>query len=67
MLDNLHPPPRQKKRIPEGENDAFWPCGFIIDFARGMGGGGGGGGALLLKDCRPDPEIQDCFVAQCDK
>ena len=42
MLDNLDPPPPQKK-IQEGENAAFWPsCGFIIDFARKYLGGGGG-------------------------
>ena len=44
MLDNLDPPPPPppKKIIQEGENAAFWPsCGFIIDFARSMGGGGG--------------------------
>ena len=43
MLDNLDPPPPPppKKIIQEGENAAFWPsCGFIIDFARSMGGGG---------------------------
>ena len=67
MVVNLAPPPPPpKKRIQEGENAAFWPsCSFIIDFARGMGWGGGGG--LWLQDCRPDPEIHDCFAAQCDK
>ena len=46
MLDNLDPPPPppppRKKRIQEGENDAFWPCGFISDFATGIGGRGCG-------------------------
>ena len=50
MLDNLDPPPPlPKKIIQEGENAAFWPsCGFIIDFARSMGGGGGAGVTLRL-------------------
>ena len=62
---------KKKKRNQEWENSVFWPyCCFILDSARGIwseGRGWGGGGCLLLQDCSQDPEIHDCFAAQCEK
>ena len=67
MLDNLDPPPPQKKKnIQEVENSAFWPsCGFIIDFARSIGGGGGGCCLKIVDQTRkcilqPSATSEDC-------
>ena len=63
MLDNLHPPPPPKKKeFQKGKTMRFGLAALLL-----ISLGGWGGGALLLQDCRPDPEIQDCFAAQCDK
>ena len=62
------PKKKKKKRNQEWEHSAFWPyCGFILDSARGIWRWGGGGRCLLLQDCSQDPEIHDCFAAQCEQ
>ena len=61
MLDNLDPPPppQEKKEFEKGKTTRFGLAASLVISLGELGEGGG-----WLQDCRPDPEIHDCFAAQ---